>query len=102
MQTVAFRVPYVITLPYLGAVVFAAHRRLAVSPCRVSLMPIPLTLLDTQSANNLLLTTMVTGPREHEQDYGYLSYQRHVVVGLAEVDRRSWTHYSLPILQPRS
>ena len=74
----------------------------AVHPCRMSLMSIPLTLLDTHSANNPLLTTIVTGPREHEQDYGYLSYQRHVVVGLAEVDRRSWTHYSLPLLRPRS
>ena len=74
----------------------------AVHPCRMSLMSIPLTLLDTHSANNPLLTTIVTGPREHEQDYGYLSYQCHVVVGLAEVDRRSWTHYSLPPVQPRS
>ena len=65
-------------------------------------MSIPLTLLDTKSANNPLLATMVTGPREHEQDYGYLSYQRHVVGGLAEVDRRSRTHYYLPLLQPRS
>ena len=41
MQTVAFWVPDVITLPYLGAGVFAAHHhRLAVRPCRVSLMPI--------------------------------------------------------------
>ena len=65
-------------------------------------MSIPLTLLDMHSANNPLLTTMVIGPRENEQDYGYLSYQRHVVVGLAEVDRRLWTHYSLSLLQPRS
>ena len=49
MQTVAFWVLYVITLPYLGAVVFAAHHRLAVRPCLVSLMPIPLTPLDPQS-----------------------------------------------------
>ncbi|KAH8995933.1 hypothetical protein EDB92DRAFT_1942827 [Lactarius akahatsu] len=27
------------------------------------------------------------GPREREQDYGYLSYHRHVVLGLEEVDR---------------
>ena len=29
----------------------------------------------------------ITGPREREQDYGYLSYHRHVVLGLDEVDR---------------
>ncbi|KAH9035224.1 hypothetical protein EDB85DRAFT_2215591 [Lactarius pseudohatsudake] len=27
------------------------------------------------------------GPREREQDYGYLSYHRHIVLGLEEVDR---------------
>ena len=36
MQTVAFPVPYVITLPYLGAVVFAAHHRLAAPLSRVT------------------------------------------------------------------
>jgi hypothetical protein len=30
---------------------------------------------------------IITGPREREQDYGYLSYQRHIVLGLDEVDR---------------
>ena len=50
-------------------------------------MPIPLTPLDPQSPNNALLTTMNTAPRDREQDYGYLSYQRHVVIGLDEVDR---------------
>ena len=40
----------------------------------------PLTLIP-------LLTMIITGPREREQDYGYLSYQRHVVLGLDEVDR---------------
>ena len=82
--------------------VLAAHHPLAVHPCRVSLMSIPLTLLDTHSANNPLLIMTVTGPHEHEQDYGYLSYQRHVVVGLAKVDRHLWTHYSHPLLQPWS
>ena len=58
--------------------VLATHHPLAVHPCRVSLMSIPLTLLDTHSANNPLLAMIVTEPREHEQDYSYLSYQRHV------------------------
>jgi hypothetical protein len=34
-----------------------------------------------------LLTTTITGHREREQDYGYLSYQHHVVLGLDEVNR---------------
>ena len=29
----------------------------------------------------------ITGPRDREQDYGYLSYERHVVLVLDEVDR---------------
>ncbi len=33
------------------------------------------------------LTTATTGHREHEQDYGYLFYQHHVVLGLEEVNR---------------
>ena len=34
-----------------------------------------------------LLTTTIIGHREREQDYGYLSYQHHVVLGLDEVNR---------------
>ena len=34
-----------------------------------------------------MLTTTITGHREREQDYGYLSYQHHVVLGLEEVNR---------------
>jgi hypothetical protein len=34
-----------------------------------------------------ILTTAITGHREREQDYGYLSYQHHVVLGLDEVNR---------------
>jgi hypothetical protein len=30
---------------------------------------------------------IITGPREREQDYGYLSYHRQVVLGLDEVER---------------
>ncbi|KAF8258940.1 hypothetical protein EI94DRAFT_1066976 [Lactarius quietus] len=30
---------------------------------------------------------IIIGAREREQDYGYLSYQRHIVLGLDEVDR---------------
>ena len=30
---------------------------------------------------------IITGLRDREQDYGYLSYERHVVLGLDEVDR---------------
>ena len=30
---------------------------------------------------------IITGSREREQDYGYLSHHRHVVLGLEEVDR---------------
>ena len=50
-------------------------------------MPTPLAPLDPQSVNDALLTTMNTAPRDREQDYGYLSYRRHVVLGLDEVDR---------------
>lgn len=34
-----------------------------------------------------MLTTTITGHREREQDYGYLSYQHNVVLGLEEVNR---------------
>jgi Meiotically up-regulated protein Msb1/Mug8 domain len=34
-----------------------------------------------------LLTSTITGHHEREQDYGYLSYQHHVVLGLDEVNR---------------
>jgi hypothetical protein len=30
---------------------------------------------------------MTTGHREHEPDYGYLSYQHHIVLNLEEVNR---------------
>ncbi len=34
-----------------------------------------------------ILTTSITGHRQREQEYGYLSYFHHVVLGLDEVDR---------------
>jgi hypothetical protein len=33
-----------------------------------------------------LLTMPVSGHRHHEQEYGYLSYYHHIVLGLEEVD----------------
>jgi len=35
----------------------------------------------------LLIVIIITGPRQPDQDYGYLSYQHHIVLGLDEVDR---------------
>ena len=34
-----------------------------------------------------LLTMSITGPCQQEQEYGYLSYLHHVVLGLDEIDR---------------
>jgi hypothetical protein len=38
------------------------------------------------SLNVPLLTMVIIGSQEHKQNYGYLSYQQHVVLGLNEVD----------------
>ena len=85
MQTVAFWVPYVITLPCLDTVVFAAHHHLAVRPCRVSLMPIPLTPLNPQS-DDAFLTTINQAPATVKSTTA-ISYHRRVVLVLEEFDR---------------
>ncbi|KAN0128116.1 hypothetical protein V8E53_014097 [Lactarius tabidus] len=43
--------------------------------------------LDPPASDPATLSDSERGPREREQDYGYLSYQRHIVLGLDEVDR---------------
>ena len=57
-------------------------------PSRVAGVPSSGLVLSPQPPTvDTLLTMSITGHRQREQEYGYLSYFHHVVLGLDEIDR---------------